>query len=1160
MSRFDKSLDDRLEDIVQETHRVLASDFDEVRRLVSKNPNLTWLDKALEDVEDAAYKVDSMGQGDSEWVNILDDPDEDYFDSSSIEDFYDEEALSVEFKGFLGAMALADCLYILSETMEVDDEDRADLIQRLCAHEQLERTFDELKPALYRYPFPAIQMWDSDDPEELIQIWRNDWQAFFGGNELVAFPFYEIVAIAAIMADSASVIATYTSDLSFLVTSWCEFDSESATARQQKFHEWRMQYFVDKLMQLKIVHGIDVADFHRSKDEESESPLATSNRSNDFDDRELEPLLEILTSRSQRAIESELDKAKELIEAQLGTPWRILGGFLDTLISHDNNIELSVRYQFLLNVMLMGDVLHILCNSIVADEEVLPDELEVAVELLQPSMHRMTTYVKDYLEFKDLKRGHDVGRLLNHWRKDTTPLGGGTEARHAQFRHVAFIGSLLETDKSLFQTYRQASQLIAHRICEVGGMNSREQAWRDQLDKELEEMESQLEQQLSKIPKRPKPPSDLFARFDREEPQTDLKSDSADCTDSPDSLEDALAELNKLIGLDSVKTEISKLGNFLKIRQQRLSQGLPIPDQALHFVFTGNPGTGKTTMARILARILSAYGILKTSNVVEAVRQTMVAGYIGQTAIKTNKVIDEAENGVLFIDEAYTLAPHTEGWDFGQEAIDTLLKKMEDLRDSLVVIVAGYPNEMKQFIESNPGLESRFTRYIDFPDYQVSELCQIYDGMCQEHHYILTPDAKGNLEVLFERAYSLRDENFGNGRFVRNVYEQTIVNQAHRLAGAETSLSGEDLQTIEAVDLPYDLVEGLDGPVDLAGDRSQDNSGILEAALSDLNNLIGLDSVKAEIAKLGNFLKIRHQRLARGMSMPDQTLHFVFTGNPGTGKTTVARILARILSAYGILKTSNMVEADRATMVAGYAGQTAIKTNKVIDEAEHGVLFIDEAYSLASRKQGDDFGREAIDTMLKKMEDLRDRLVVIVAGYPNEMKQFIESNPGLESRFTRFIEFPDYHVSDLCLIYSGMCREHDFILTPEASGNLEILFERAYSLRDENFGNGRFVRNVYEQTIANQAHRLARVESSLSEEELQTIEAVDLPFDLVEGLDGPVDVAGSHLPEDPRQKATKKKTSTKKKTTKKKTTKKKSTRKKTTNKKATKKKTSTKKK
>ena len=262
----------------------------------------------------------------------------------------------------------------------------------------------------------------------------------------------------------------------------------------------------------------------------------------------------------------------------------------------------------------------------------------------------------------------------------------------------------------------------------------------------------------------------------------------------------SVEKLNALIGLDSVKQEVSKLTNLIKIQQQRKRSGMKAVEPSYHCVFTGNPGTGKTTVARIVSEIYGELGILKKGHLVETDRSGLVAEYVGQTAVKTNAIIDRALDGVLFIDEAYTLFSDSKN-DYGREAIATLLKRMEDNKDRLVVILAGYSKEMQDVINSNPGLRSRFNRYIDFPDYNADELLKIFKLHAKKFDYELSPDAEKKLSELFANAVANKAQGFGNGRFARNVFDKTIENQSTRLSqlGMPTV---DDLSKILPEDIP----------------------------------------------------------------------------------------------------------------------------------------------------------------------------------------------------------------------------------------------------------------------------------------------------------------------------------------------------------------------
>lgn len=263
--------------------------------------------------------------------------------------------------------------------------------------------------------------------------------------------------------------------------------------------------------------------------------------------------------------------------------------------------------------------------------------------------------------------------------------------------------------------------------------------------------------------------------------------------------DELMAQLDSLVGLDDVKKDIKNLMNLVKVRRLRKENGLPIPPMSLHMVFMGNPGTGKTTVARIISGLYAAIGVLEKGQLIEVDRSGLVAGYVGQTALKTQEVIKSALGGVLFIDEAYSLASGGEN-DFGREAIETILKAMEDHRDELIVVVAGYDGPMEKFINSNPGLQSRFNKYFYFPDYNGEQLLYIFKGQCKKNGYALTEEAEAEAKAMFEELYENRGENFGNGRDVRNVFEDTVVRQSNRVAALDAPTKDDLMQF-----LPEDL-------------------------------------------------------------------------------------------------------------------------------------------------------------------------------------------------------------------------------------------------------------------------------------------------------------------------------------------------------------------
>ena len=567
------------------------------------------------------------------------------------------------------------------------------------------------------------------------------------------------------------------------------------------------------------------------------------------------------------------------------------------------------------------------------------------------------------------------------------------------------------------------------------------------------------------------------------------------------SVEEALAELNGLVGLKPVKEEVTRFVKFVRVAQQRKAQGLKVAPISYHMVFTGNPGTGKTTVARIMAKIYKALGVVEKGHLVECDRGALVAGYTGQTAIKTGEVIDSALGGVLFVDEAYALVNGKDD-SYGQEAISTLLKRMEDDRDRLVVIVAGYTAEMKTFIDANSGLASRFNHYVEFPDYTAEELAEIFRMNAKKSQYLLSAEAERDLGAFIVAKTASRDRKFGNARWVRNLFEQAVAHQAERVADIANPTQ-EQLMTIEMRDIgelgKASVGLGAEGlartpPPGIRYMPASTNVVSVEEALAELNGLVGLKPVKAEVEKFASFVRVAQQRKAAGLKVAPISYHMVFTGNPGTGKTTVARIMAKIYKALGVVKNGHLVECDRGGLVAGYTGQTAIKTGQVIDFALDGILFVDEAYSLVNGTQ-DTYGEEAISTLLKRMEDDRDRLVVIVAGYTEEMKKFIDANSGLASRFTHYVEFPDYTAEELAAIFRMNAKKSQYVLSPDVEKWLDAFIRVRTKNRDRKFGNGRWARTLFEEAVSRQAMRVSKI-ANPTQDQLKTLTMKDVGIKL----------------------------------------------------------------
>lgn len=531
-------------------------------------------------------------------------------------------------------------------------------------------------------------------------------------------------------------------------------------------------------------------------------------------------------------------------------------------------------------------------------------------------------------------------------------------------------------------------------------------------------------------------------------------------------------EINEMIGLATIKENINDLYDYLKFVKLRKLKGFDDTEKLnLHAVFTGNPGTGKTKVAMMLGKIYKNLGILTKGHVHEVDRVDLIGEFIGQTAPKVKEAIKKARGGILFIDEAYSLARKGDtDKDFGREAIEVILKELSDGPGDIAIIAAGYPEEMGHFLDSNPGLKSRFTHYFHFPDYSPTELLQIGNYHSEQIDVDLDIDAEEFLYTKLVEAYRDRDKSFGNARYVNSIIDESKMNMGLRVMDENPNTDMLDkiaLSTIKAEDVKEIFRRKETRGVDIPPDEE-----LMRDSLAELNKMTGLQEIKNDIhemVKLVRYYREIGKDVTRSFS-----LHTVFTGNPGTGKTTVARIMAKIFRALGVLERGHLVEVDREELVAGYIGQTAIKTAEKIEAAMGGVLFIDEAYSLMGSSDND-FGKEAIEIILKRMEDNRGEFVVICAGYTDEMENFLKMNPGLKSRFDRKFNFKDYNEDELFIIGKIILSSQDMKFDNAAAEYFKDHIKALCSQRDKFFGNAREIRKSLGEAVKNQNLRLAEI-------------------------------------------------------------------------------------
>ena len=551
-------------------------------------------------------------------------------------------------------------------------------------------------------------------------------------------------------------------------------------------------------------------------------------------------------------------------------------------------------------------------------------------------------------------------------------------------------------------------------------------------------------------------------------------------------VEELCSELDNLIGLDAVKQAVRTQIAGVSVAMKAAKAGISSQGSfgSLHTAFLGNPGTGKTEVAGILGKIYCALGILPGNKVYSVSRAELVSQYIGGTARCVREVCQRADGGVLFIDEAYSLV-NSEQDSYGKEAVDTLIQEMENRRDTMMIIFAGYEEPMEKFLKTNPGLKSRIPNIIHFQDYQLDEMVRIFEYMVKKDGRYLTTEALSMVSGLMEQKMQATD--FGNARDVRNVWQQVFQAQKVRL-------NQEDLAGKELTYNDYAAITLADMQVIQTQIATEEKT--IQELLAELYAMEGLQNVKEKVDAMVSSMRFVEYMKQEGDNpgRVQGTMHLVFSGNPGTGKSTVARLLGQIYVKLKVLKKNTFILAKRSDLVAQYMGQTAARVANKVAEADGGILFIDEAYQLYNG-ENDSYGEEAIGTLLSLVEEKRDSLMVILAGYTENMEEFMAVNPGLKSRFPTTIDFTDYSVAELLTIFRKMAEGDDKIL----EDGVLLLVEKIICERKErdarDFANARGVRNILDEAVLRQRSRIMNgVDKGIkfTKEERRTIKKEDI--------------------------------------------------------------------
>lgn len=533
------------------------------------------------------------------------------------------------------------------------------------------------------------------------------------------------------------------------------------------------------------------------------------------------------------------------------------------------------------------------------------------------------------------------------------------------------------------------------------------------------------------------------------------------------SLQLILEELNGYVGLKNLKHSLSEFITYINFVQERKKQGIDVKENlTAHCIFLGNPGTGKTSIARILGRFFKSVGLLENGHVVEVDRSTLVGEYIGETAQKTEKVIKQALGGILFIDEAYTLKRDTNGNDFGQEAIDIILKRMEDFNGKFFVIAAGYPELMQNFLNSNPGLKSRFTHLFLFDDFSANELVEIYKLFSSREKFIITPEAEELLTNKLKLIYENDKNNLGNARFVRNLFNETKVQLSKRYH----SLKYDERNFYASSTIIIDDILSAFNNYEKHSKGFVFNDDKLNKYLNELNNLVGLEDVKKTFSKLLASIKVEQLKKERAISSLPKNLNSIFICEPGAGTSTVARLFGKVFKELSLIESGQLVEIDSSYFYGLNKIDSYLTLDKIFQDSIGKIIVVND--SVITLKAKSDFSDSLLQYFLKKLYLYRDKVVAVLTGNQDEFEDLFESVPVIENQFPNIYNFGHYSTRQLLEIALNICQKKNYQLEEGAWQQMLDLLAKLRSDKNKNFYNARTIKEILNKAIANQEERI----------------------------------------------------------------------------------------